>query len=240
MWSQEAPSGLHCRASVTPGGDHCRGTPKSGTPGAGEGLTGAEGAMSQQPSWWQQLLSPCPAIRTLSQPHMPFPALGDSRVVLGVTCPARAHPASRTSDSQRGAGMGGFAALPSLGKMVSLCPPDPPCPPKPKAGQQAPSCVLQGGPADRQGGDSFAAPSASLSGARHAALGQHPAGRAVAHGTLLWHLGVPTLALWYQPGGHSGPSTTVGYKAIGQGWARVLSRQQGWQAPASMEIIPWG
>lgn len=133
--------------------------------------------------------------------------------------------------------MGGFAALPSLGKMVSLCPPDPPCPTKPRAGQQAPSCVscrvaLQ---IDRVG-TALQLPVPPYLEPDTLPWSSTAAGRAVAHGGLLWHTGVPTPALW----GHSGPSTTVGYKAIGQGWARVLSRQQGWQAPASMEIIPWG
>lgn len=107
--------------------------------------------------------SPVPAPHTL-------PCAGGQQGGSGDTCPARRHPASRTSDSQHGA----FAALPSLGKTVSLCPPDPPCPPQTQGRTTGPVlCVLQGGPADRQGGDSSAAPSASLSGVRHAALGQH-------------------------------------------------------------------
>lgn len=120
---------------------------------------------------WQQLLSPCPATRVLSQPHTPFPVLGDSRVALGVPVLLGV----TLQEEPVTASMGAFAALPSLGKTVSLCPPDPPYPLSNTGQDNRPHvlCVLQGGPADRQGEDSSAAPSASLSGVRHTALGQH-------------------------------------------------------------------
>lgn len=80
--------------------------------GAPQRVTGAEGAVSQQPGWWQQLMSPCPATRALSQPHTPFPALGDSRVGLGV-------PVLLRVTLQAGpvtASMGGLLHCPPWGK----------------------------------------------------------------------------------------------------------------------------
>lgn len=142
--------------------------------------------MSQQPGWWQQLMSPCPA--TLPAPHT-LPCPGGQQGGSGGTCPAPGDPASRTSDSQHG----GFAALPSLGKMVSLCPP---CPLKPRAGQQALSYVscrvaLQIG----RVGTALRLPVPPYLAAGTLPWGSLAAGRAVALGGLLWHLGVPTAAV---------------------------------------------
>lgn len=54
--------------SVLPQGVTTAGAPQTVAP-SGEGLAGAEGSVSQQPGWWQQLMSPYPATRALSQPH---------------------------------------------------------------------------------------------------------------------------------------------------------------------------
>lgn len=123
--------------------------------------------------------SSCPP--ALSQPHMPFPALEDSRVALGV-------PVLLRVTLQAGpvtASMGGFAALPSLGKMVYLCSSDPPCPPKPRAGQQALSSVscmvaLQ---IDRVG-TALQLPVLPYLGPATLSWGSMAAGRAVALGAL--------------------------------------------------------
>lgn len=135
---------------------------------------------------------PLPCHRDLSQPHTPFPALEDSRVGLGV-------PVLLRVTLQAGpvtASMGGFAALPSLGKMVYLCSPDPPCPPKPRAGQQALSPVscrvaLQ---IDRVG-TALQLPVPPYLGPAMLSWGSMAAGGAVALEGLLWHLG-PPLPLW--------------------------------------------
>lgn len=220
---------------VTPGGDH----PKEWHPGSGEGLAGAEGAVSQRPGRWQPLLSPCPATRALSQPHMPFPALGEHQGGSGGTCPAQSHSASRTCDSQHRAGMRGLCCTALPGENGFFVPSRPSMSSQTQGRTTGPVlCVLERGPADRQGGDSSAAPSASLSGARHSTLGQHGCWEGCGtRGSPVVPGGSHT-SLWHQPGGHSGPLCHCGVQ--GQRAGLPSSRQQGWQARASMEVIPWG
>lgn len=174
--------------------------------------------------------SPVPAPHTL-------PCSGGQQGGSGATCPAQGHPASRTSDSQHG---GLCTALPGENGLFVLSRPS--MSPQTQGRTRGPVlCVLQRGPADRQGGDSSAAPSASLSGASLAGLswGSRAAGRAVALGGLCGTWGSHTSS-----GDTQGPSATVGNKATGQGCPRVLSRQQGWQGPQHGDnatgTMPWG
>lgn len=213
-----------------------QGHPKEWHPVAGEGLTvlchssQAGGSSSCPPALPPE---PCP------KPHRPFPASGDSGVVLGVPVLPGVTLQAGPVTASMGLAWGALLHCPPWGKwflhalQILHVPPNPG-----QDNRPCPVCVLQGGPADRQGGDSSAAASASLSGARHAAPGQHGCwqgcgtrGSPVAPGAP--HTS-PVVPAW----GHSGPLYHCGVQ--GHRARLPSSTEQGWQARSSTEIIPWG
>lgn len=126
--------------------------------------------------------SPVPAPHTL-------PCAGGQQGGSGGTCPARCHPASRTSDSQHG----GLCCTALPGENSFFVPSRPSISPlKHRAGQQALSCVscrvaLQ---IDRAG-TALQLPAPPYLESDTVPWASIAAGRAVAHGGLLWHLGGP-------------------------------------------------
>lgn len=161
--------------------------------------------------------SSCPP--ALSQPHTPFPAL--PRVGLGVPVLLRVTLQA-----------GPVTALPGENGLFVLSRPS--MSPQTQGRTTGPVlCVLQGGPADRQGGDSSAAPSASLSGASHAVLGLGA----------LWHSRGVSCGIWgvpYPLWGHSGPLCHRGVQ--GHRAELPLSAEQGagLAGTAIMGTMPWG
>lgn len=196
---------------VLPQGVTTAGTPQTVAP-SGEGLAGAEGSVSQQPGWWQQLMSPCPATRTLSQPHT-LPCAGDNGVVLGVPVllgvPQQAEPGT----ASMGLAWGALLHCPPWGKWFICALQTLYGPPKPRTGQQALSYVscsvsLQ---IDRVG------TALQLPVPPYLEPDALPWGTMAAGG--LWDTGGVSCGTWgwYQPGAHSGPLCHCGVQGTEQG-----------------------